>query len=497
MGVLSKVMVDDHLSQKGHAHLASAYALMTGGPVLAGPEIAEYGGLTDGRAAAALNRLHGLGVVHKGSPEELGWARAGGSGRPPGSAYCLSNSWGYAVGVAAGQRQIGTGLIDARGEFSERRSTEPECRVDEAVTVADQYWQTLQTIVQQILECVRRRRAQLDALGLDTPVEVRGITVAVPGQISGIRQLDPKLRRVATILEKFRRKPVGEDLADLLARNDDDLEFDPRMIPIWLENDADCAAVGELHWGNGIGCQSLLVVKVSAGVGAGIIINGRIHYGHEATAGEIGHDPVHPALREHLNKARPRGLEPLRPASELLRCSCLLAESNHLEAYASATAVTCRVLGRPPADIPAAEWRDALKAVIDAAIVGEDEKAQHAIRDAGFLLGQRIKTLAAALGFERILVIGSLADAQELLLGAIHDQIEEMPAPGTLESRHVTFGMRGDAARWIGVNGAAWLALEHAIWGPPRMVGRYEWPGHEVAETMVREARAAKRGMND
>ncbi len=98
-----------------------------------------HGGLKPKRASDALKRMAALGVVRRGTPSQLGWQRPNRSGTDPDWTYCLSNSWGYAVGVLAGHRGVGTGLIDARGEFREHGSTGPECRVDEAVAVGDGY----------------------------------------------------------------------------------------------------------------------------------------------------------------------------------------------------------------------------------------------------------------------------------------------------------------------------------------------------------------------
>lgn len=478
-------MTQDHFPPKAYAHLAAIYALMTAGPVLNGPEAGRYGCLTPRRASDALKRLAKLGVVRQGTPSDLGWQRPPRSGKDPESTYCLSNAWGYAVGVAAGHRGVGTGLIDARGSFREHASSGPECRVDQDLVVGDDYWKTLKTIAAQIVECIRRRRIQLAELHDSTPVDVRAITVALPGQIVAIRQSEPRQRHVGTILKRFGRKPVAIDLSNLLAQHEGDLAFDPRTIPICLENDADCAAVGELHWGEGQGCRSLVVVKVSAGIGAGIIIDGGLHYGHHATTGEIGHDRVHRALLDHLNEDLPEGLEPLDAESPFLQCSCSLANSSHLEAYASATAVTCRLLAKRPRDIDVGNWRDALSTIIKRAVVGADERAQRAIRDAGVLVGQQINTLAYALGPERVLITGPLEEADALFLGAIHDEIETLEAPITHAPRDVRFGTRGDAARWIGVNGAARLALEHGVWGAKRPIASYAWPGYQAAEALI------------
>lgn len=479
-------MSKEHLPSKTHALLASVYALMASGPVLDGPEVGRHGDITARRASDALKRLAVLGVVDKGAPQAMGWTRPQRPGSNPDSAYCLSREWGYAVGVAAGHRGVGTGLIDPCGRFREHGSSAPECRVDEDLVVNADYWTTLKAIGEQIVECVRRREAQLAELGAPSLVDVRAITLGLPGQITAIREPDAGKRRVVTILTRFGRKPVAGDLGTVLAQHEHQLPFDPRTIPIWLENDADCAAVGELHWGEGRGCRSLLVVKVSAGIGAGVIVDGRVHYGYQATTGEIGHDRVHPAFLDYLNRDLPDGLEALESDSQILGCSCALANASHLEAYASATAVTCRVLGKRRRDIDLGSWRDSLSRIIKAAVVDGDKNAERAIRDAGLLVGQKINTLANALGPARVLITGPLNDAGALFLGPIHDEIETLEAPITHAPCDVRFGTGGEAARWIGVNGASRLALQQGVWGPERLIRGYAWPGYPAAEALIR-----------
>jgi glucokinase len=69
-------------------------------------------------------------------------------------------------------------------------------------------------------------------------------------------------------------------------------EFDA---PVQVDNDANVAALGEYRFGAGQGCDSLLYVTVSTGVGGGWVLSGQIWRGHEGMAGEIGHTVVDPA----------------------------------------------------------------------------------------------------------------------------------------------------------------------------------------------------------
>ena len=65
--------------------------------------------------------------------------------------------------------------------------------------------------------------------------------------------------------------------------------------PALVDNDANVAALGEYRFGAGQGCDSLLYVTVSTGVGGGWVLGGQIWRGHDGMAGEIGHTVVDPA----------------------------------------------------------------------------------------------------------------------------------------------------------------------------------------------------------
>ncbi len=76
-------------------------------------------------------------------------------------------------------------------------------------------------------------------------------------------------------------------------------------LPTWLDNDCNAAALGE-HWlGAGRGCEDMIFITVSTGIGAGIILGNRLHRGHNANAGEVGLMTIAPggALLEDLDGA--------------------------------------------------------------------------------------------------------------------------------------------------------------------------------------------------
>lgn len=62
-------------------------------------------------------------------------------------------------------------------------------------------------------------------------------------------------------------------------------------IPVFINNDAKCFVLGELHYGFGRGRQNLVGLIIGTGLGCGVVINGRLYSGSNGGAGEIGHAP--------------------------------------------------------------------------------------------------------------------------------------------------------------------------------------------------------------
>ena len=60
-------------------------------------------------------------------------------------------------------------------------------------------------------------------------------------------------------------------------------------IPTRVDNDVRTAALGELNYGAGVGCENLVCITVGTGIGSGLVINGKLVRGADNAAGEIGH----------------------------------------------------------------------------------------------------------------------------------------------------------------------------------------------------------------
>lgn len=87
-------------------------------------------------------------------------------------------------------------------------------------------------------------------------------------------------------------------------------------LPIYIENDANCAALGETLAGSGAGCKNVLMVTLGTGFGGGVIIDGKIYAGGDGMGAELGHTKL-----VYNGK----------------RCTC--GQRGCIEAYCSATAL--------------------------------------------------------------------------------------------------------------------------------------------------------------
>ena len=105
---------------------------------------------------------------------------------------------------------------------------------------------------------------------------ISGIGVATPGPLdnrTGVLYSPPNM-------------PAWEHLPlrDLFQQH-----YQPHQLPIYIENDANAAALGEYRFGAGRGCRNMVYLTISTGIGGGIILDGKIFEGTSGTAGELGH----------------------------------------------------------------------------------------------------------------------------------------------------------------------------------------------------------------
>ncbi len=178
-------------------------------------------------------------------------------------------------------------------------------------------------------------------------------------------------------------------------------------LPVTLTNDANAAAIGEMMYGAAKGMKDFIMITLGTGVGSGIVANGKLIYGHDGFAGELGHTIVIPDGRLHPGTGK-RG---------------------SLESYASATGVrytTLELLEKTDTpstlrDIPKDELDS--KKVYDAAIAG-DEIAKQVYDFTGKILGLALANAVMFSSPEAIVLFGGLTKAGDLILNPTREHME-------------------------------------------------------------------------
>lgn len=172
-------------------------------------------------------------------------------------------------------------------------------------------------------------------------------------------------------------------------------------LPVFLENDANAAALGEQWLGAGRGSQNMIMITIGTGVGGGLIINGRLYSGASGSAGEIGHTVVDP---------------------EGLVCSC--GRRGCLETMSSATAMTRmarEAMDRGRETILARIENLNARDIFQAAQAG-DEAAREIIETAAFYLGLGLGNLVNIFNPDTIIVGGGVARAGDILFNPLRRQ---------------------------------------------------------------------------
>ena len=168
----------------------------------------------------------------------------------------------FSVGVDLGGTKLSVGLVN------------PDGRILDKIIVYDHVGKDEEGIVNYITQLVR---AVISANNLKES-DLEGIGVGFPGHV---RYRDGYTITTSN-LKGFKNFP----LRDSISKN--------FSIPVRLDNDANAQAFCEFKFGAGRGYEDLIFLTISSGIGAGIVLNGKIYRGMTGTAGEFGHTIVDP-----------------------------------------------------------------------------------------------------------------------------------------------------------------------------------------------------------
>lgn len=308
------------------------------------------------------------------------------------------------IGVDLGGTNLRTAILSPDGNILDRHK--------EATYAADGW----SRVVARLIENIKRQRESAVQKGF----EVCAVGVGAPGVI----QVDKGIVVKSPNFPDWNNLPLKDQLEKALG------------VPVFLENDANAAALGEQWRGAGQGIRSMLLLTLGTGVGGGIILADKIWHGADGMAGEIGHMTLIPDGR---------------------LCTC--GNVGCLEMYASARGIVQSY--REALEKSSIQVSDALKKVTseqvyEAARAG-NEIAVRVMKDMGRMLGIGIASLINIFNPERIVIGGGVKDAWPLFIDATREEVMKRAFEVPAKRTEIVPSQLGDDA---GMVGAAAVALQ-------------------------------------
>lgn len=212
-------------------------------------------------------------------------------------------------------------------------------------------------------------------------------------------------------------------------------------IPVFIDNDANAAALGEKWRGRGREVENMVLVTVGIGIGGGIIINNQLYRGSAAGAGEVGHITI--------NEDGPECSCGNRGCLEAMASDGAMEREMRRLVAEGATTLVLDMAGGAPGRITRAM-------IVQAAKAG-DPTAIEVLRTAGQHIGVGLASIVNILNPELIVVAGEAAqEAGDLLLQPIKETIARRSMSVLAQKVDVVTSALGDS---IWVTGAAALVL--------------------------------------
>lgn len=255
---------------------------------------------------------------------------------------------------------------------------------------------------QTVERAVEVLRAVLADAGRD-PGDLLAVGLGIPGPVeSATGTVGP-----GAILPAWVSYDAGAALRELLG------------VPVAVENDANLGVLAEAAMGAARGARDAVYVKISWGIGAGILVGGTLYRGSGGTAGELGHLPVVP---------------------DGLVCQC--GSRGCLETVASTRAVVAQLAGALDAPVTVED-------VVARAVAG-DPTCRRVVEDAGHHVGRALGVLANLLDPEVIVLGGPMAHAGEVLTDAVQAALRRSSIPSTWGRVQVRLSQLEDRAQVLG-----------------------------------------------
>ncbi len=314
----------------------------------------------------------------------------------------------YVIGLDLGGTNSVFGIVDSRGEI---RAT---------TAIKTQAYEKVEDYVDASVEALH---IIIDQVGGISKIKGMGIGAPNGNYYKGTIEFAPNLawghNGIVPLADMFSKK-LG--------------------IPVGLTNDANAAAIGEMAYGVARGMKNFIVITLGTGVGSGIVIDGKLVYGSDGFAGELG----------HVTMVRHDGR------------SCGCGRTGCLEAYCSATGVarTAREL-LDTSDEPSLlrELKPEDITSLDVSIAAEkgDKLAKHIFEYTGEMLGAACADFAAFSSPEAFIFFGGLTKAGSLIMDPIKRSYDEHVLKIFKgKAKFLISGLDGSSAAVLGASAVGW-----------------------------------------
>ncbi len=291
----------------------------------------------------------------------------------------------YSIGVDLGGTNLRAAAVGFDGRIREKIAGRTDLKEGRDAVIGD------------IVSSIQRLKESCGS-------ELRGVGIGVPGFIS----MDTGIIIGSNNMPGFDGFPVRDEIEKLLGTK------------IYLENDANAAALGEKWIGAGRDVDNLVLLTLGTGIGGGIVAGGRVLHGHLGMAGELGHMTIFPSGNP---------------------CGC--GNYGCLEKHASATAIVAMARLLSLDESLTAEG-------IYWLAVGGDKRARMIFHHVGEALGIALATLINIFNFPLFLLSGGVLAAWDQFGPTMIDEIQKRSYSFRNSQTRVEKGTLGNEAGLIG-----------------------------------------------
>jgi glucokinase len=286
----------------------------------------------------------------------------------------------YIVGVDLGGTNIVAGAMPIDGSREIAMHTTPTLAEGGAASVVDRIAGMIEQVVAQTMAETRAKRSDFLGVGIGSPGPLnreKGIVIVTPNL-------------------GWKNFPLRDEISSRVG------------LEATLDNDANCATLGEFWCGAAVGGRNVIGMTLGTGIGGGLILDGKLYHGVSDVAGEIGHTTIDSTGR---------------------RCKC--GNYGCLEAYASGPAIAERAREALRGDegesilvsmVDGDQRKITAQTVYEAAKRG-DTVAREVVRETARFLGAGVANLLNIFNPDTVVLAGGVTQAGDALFQPLRAEV--------------------------------------------------------------------------